>query len=176
MATRSEAEESAKTLYVNSSAYGFCVFAAERLPELKQQLLQVAAGFREDQLRGTILLSAEGVNIRLSGTSDAVNAMKVAIAGLHSDICGLEFKDSYSERMTLPRVLVKIKKEVISMGVKNVNPAVDGLAAHISAEDFKTWMDNGKDMLVLDTRYARHQSMVVLVVSRRTDAGGVWFL
>ncbi|KAG2780052.1 hypothetical protein PC129_g7711 [Phytophthora cactorum] len=146
------AEESAKSSYVNSSAYGFCVLATERLPELKQQLLLAAARFGEEQLRGTILLSTEGMNIRLSGTSEAVEAMKAAIAGLHSEIRGLQFKDSYSERMTLPRMLVKIKKEVISMGMNEVNPAVDGLAAHISAEEFETWMDDGKDMVVLDTR------------------------
>ncbi|KAL3666051.1 hypothetical protein V7S43_008843 [Phytophthora oleae] len=145
-------EELAKALYVNSSAYGFCVFAAERLPELKQQLLHAAASFGEDQLRGTILLSAEGLNIRLSGRPEPVEAMKAEIAGLHSEIRGLEFKDSFSDRMTLPRMLVKIKKEVISMGMKEVNPAVDGLAAHISAEEFKTWMDDRKDMVVLDTR------------------------
>ncbi|GMF14119.1 unnamed protein product [Phytophthora lilii] len=138
--------------YVNSSAYGFCVFPGEQLPELKQQLLQVAAGFGEEKLRGTILLSVEGVNIRLSGTSEAVAAMKAAISDLHCDIRGLEFKDSYSERMTLPRMLVKVKKEVISMGMEEVNPAVDGLAAHISPEEFKAWMDDGKDMVVLDTR------------------------
>ncbi|KAE9030823.1 hypothetical protein PR003_g10027 [Phytophthora rubi] len=147
-----ETTKSAKVSYVNSSAYGFCVFSDERLPELKQQLLQVAAQFGEEKLRGTILLSSEGANIRLSGTSDAVEVMKAAIAALHSDIRGLEFKDSYSDRMTLPRMLVKIKKEVISMGMEQVNPAVDGLAAHISAEEFKTWMDDGKDMVVLDTR------------------------
>jgi UPF0176 protein len=141
--------------YVNSSAYGFCVLAAERLPQLKQQLLDVAARFGEDQLRGTVLLSVEGVNVRLSGTADAVAAMKAAIAEVHSGMRGLEFKDSFSERMTLPRMLVKIKKEVISMGVNEVSPAADGLAAHVSAEEFKTWMDDGKDMVVLDTRCAR---------------------
>ncbi|CAH0480399.1 unnamed protein product [Peronospora belbahrii] len=149
MATQLETET---CVYVNSSAYGFCVLPEEKLPELKLQLLQVATDFGIDQLRGTILLSTEGVNIRLSGTLDAVEAMKVAISNLSSDIKGLEFKDSYSERMTLPKMLVRIKREVISMGVDTVNPAVDGLAAHISAEEFKTWMDAGKDMLILDTR------------------------
>ncbi|KAF4322567.1 hypothetical protein BBO99_00003871 [Phytophthora kernoviae] len=141
-----------KTSYVNSSAYGFCVFPAAQLPELKQRLQQVAATLGNEQLRGTILLSEEGVNIRLSGISDAVDAMKTAIASLHSDIRGLEFKDSYSDRLTLPRMLVKIKKEVISMGISEVNPAMHGLAAHVTAEEFKDWMDHGKDMMILDTR------------------------
>ncbi|KAG1692650.1 hypothetical protein DVH05_025129 [Phytophthora capsici] len=145
-------EDPTKAPYVNSSAYGFCVFDAERLPELKLQLLETAARFGEDRLRGTILLSTEGLNIRLSGRSEAVEAMKAAITGLHSEIRGLDFKDSFSDRMTLPRMLVKIKKEVISMGLKEVNPAVDGLAAHISAEEFKEWLDDRKDMVVLDTR------------------------
>ncbi|KAL4177043.1 hypothetical protein KRP22_001979 [Phytophthora ramorum] len=144
--------ETVEAAYVNSSAYGFCVLSAERLPKLKQQLLTATARFGDDKLRGTILLSVEGVNIRLSGTSEAVAAMKEAISALHSEMRGFEFKDSYSERMTLPRMLVKIKKEVISMGMEEVNPAADGLAAHISAQEFKAWMDDGKDMVILDTR------------------------
>lgn len=148
--TRSDGDTQPR--YVNSSAYGFCVFTADQLPELRRRLLDVAAKFGLDQLRGTILLSLEGVNIRLSGTSEAVEAMKRAISELHANIRGLEFKDSFSDRMTLPRMLVKIKKEVISMGLAEVNPAVDGLAAHVSAEEFKDWMDHGKDMVILDTR------------------------
>ncbi|CEG46221.1 Uncharacterised protein family UPF0176 [Plasmopara halstedii] len=144
--------EQSKYAYVNASAYGFCTLASDQLPMLKQQLLQVAGHYTEMKLRGTILLSTEGVNIRLSGTSGAVEAMKVVIANLHPDMKGLDFKDSFSDRMTLPKMLVRIKKEVISMGMDEVNPAVDGLAAHVSAEEFKTWMDNGKDMVVLDTR------------------------
>uniref|UniRef100_M4BGE2 Rhodanese domain-containing protein n=1 Tax=Hyaloperonospora arabidopsidis (strain Emoy2) TaxID=559515 RepID=M4BGE2_HYAAE len=152
MATRLQPEQSGNTTYVNSSAYGFCVFSAEQLPVIKLHLLQVAASFGLDQLRGTILLSTEGVNIRLSGTLAAITAMKSAISGLASEIRGLEFKDSSSDRLTMLRMLVKIKKEVISMGRPEVNPAMDGLAAHVSPEEFKKWMDDGKDMLILDTR------------------------
>ncbi|RLN90893.1 hypothetical protein BBJ28_00000337 [Nothophytophthora sp. Chile5] len=144
--------EAQRPQYVNSSAYGFCVFAAAALPDLKQQLLRRAAAFEEEQLRGTILLSVEGMNIRLSGTLSAVEDMKTAIRALHPEIRGLDFKDSYSVRLTLPKMLVKIKKEVIAMGVPEANPAVDGLAAHVSAEEFKSWMDSSKDMVVLDTR------------------------
>ncbi|TMW66326.1 hypothetical protein Poli38472_004091 [Pythium oligandrum] len=141
---------------VNSSAYGFCVFQAEALPELRKRLLDHAHQIETDspveQIRGTILLSEEGVNIRLSGTLSTVNRMKEALRGLHTDLQAMEFKDSYSERLTLPRLLVKLKKEVISMGCPDVQPATEGLAAHISAEEFKQWLDEDRDMLVLDTR------------------------
>uniref|UniRef100_K3XA00 Rhodanese domain-containing protein n=1 Tax=Globisporangium ultimum (strain ATCC 200006 / CBS 805.95 / DAOM BR144) TaxID=431595 RepID=K3XA00_GLOUD len=142
---------------VNSSAYGFCVFKASDLLALKTRLLDRATKWsgvdnNEQQLRGTILLSEEGVNIRLSGTRGSVEAMKAELRGLHPDLSSMEFKDSMSSRLTLPRMLVKVKKEVISMGVDEVRPAKDGLAAHISAEDFKQWLDEDKDMVVLDTR------------------------
>lgn len=141
---------------VNSSAYGFCLFHASQLPELKARLLKRAAVWNgavdEQQLRGTILLSDEGVNVRLSGTRAAVDAMQHELRGLHAELRAMGFKDSLSERLTLPRMLVKVKKEVISMGVDDVKPAEDGLAAHVSAEEFKQWLDDEKDMVVLDTR------------------------
>lgn len=151
-----QGKESTKRSIVNSSAYGFCMFQASQLPALKTHLLDRATTWNglieEQQIRGTILLSEEGVNIRLSGTSDAVEALKSELRGLHPALSAMEFKDSISERLTLPRMLVKVKKEVISMGVPDVRPAEEGLAAHISAEQFKEWLDADKDMVVLDTR------------------------
>ncbi|GLD92851.1 hypothetical protein PINS_up001430 [Pythium insidiosum] len=94
----------------------------------------------------------EGVNIRLSGTERAVDAMKAALRGLHPDLNAMEFKDSYTDRPTLPRMLVKIKSEVISMGDSTIQPAVDGLAAHLAPEEFKQWLDEDRDLVVLDTR------------------------
>ncbi|KAJ0406589.1 hypothetical protein ATCC90586_003100 [Pythium insidiosum] len=141
--------------FVNSSAYGFCVFDAAELSRLRAHLLEQArlAEAESDQvLRGTVLLSAEGVNVRLSGTERAVDAIKAALCGLHPDLEAMEFKDSYTQRPTLPRMLVKIKNEVISMGDRSIQPAVDGLAAHLAPEAFKRWLDEDRDLVVLDTR------------------------
>lgn len=143
--------------YVNSSAYGFCTFDSEQLPAIKQTLLEAAKALNSQQdsqerLHGTILVASEGLNIRLSGTAASVESMKTTLRALHPGLSEMEFKDSLSARLTLPRFLVKIKSEVISMGVPEVKPAVDGLAAHISPEEFKDWLDQDKDMLVLDTR------------------------
>lgn len=144
------------TPFVNTSAYGFCVFASTELPELRERLLASAHAITnescEETLNGTILLTEEGINVQLSGTPIAVENFKDSLRGLHSDLAAMEFKDSYSKDVTLSRFLVKIKKEVIAMGVPEVQPAHDGLATHISPEEFKQWMDEDRDMLVLDTR------------------------
>jgi UPF0176 protein len=141
--------------YVNSSAYGFCVFTQERMDEAKKELLECANELEEKQkkeIRGTILIAQEGVNIRLSGDPEAVVVMQKKLRSLHQGLKDMQFKDSFSTRLTLPRMLVKFKKEVISMGCPEVKPAVDGLASHISPEEFKSWLDEDKDMFVLDTR------------------------
>lgn len=141
-------------VYVNSSAYGFCVFEENELHQRRDELLQFAQNLNEngEEIRGTILLSKEGVNIRLSGLPEAVVQMQKKLASIHPSLANMEFKDSWSGRLTLPRMLVKLKKEVISMGVPEIQPAEQGLAPHVTADEFKEWMDQGKDMVVLDTR------------------------
>ncbi|KAI9921721.1 hypothetical protein PsorP6_000753 [Peronosclerospora sorghi] len=131
MASRRKTDDSnPASSYVNLSAYGFCVFPADQLSSRKEKLLQVAAGFGTERLRGMILLSTERVNIRMCGTNEAVDAMKRAI-GVYPQIFVDWNLKTVSERLTLPRMLVRIKIEVISMGWNEVNIAVDGLAAHI---------------------------------------------
>ncbi|EQC35144.1 hypothetical protein SDRG_07377 [Saprolegnia diclina VS20] len=142
------ADDSACT---NSSAYKFGVLAADELPALRAHLLATAATI-SPSLFGTILLTQEGLNIRLSGPTQAVHAMQAVLSALHPNIGHIVFKDSLSATPTLRKFLVRIKKEVISMGMPSVNPARDGLATHISPLEFKAWMDEKKDMVVLDTR------------------------
>ncbi|OQS05387.1 hypothetical protein THRCLA_02471 [Thraustotheca clavata] len=135
----------------NSSAYKFGVLRTDELPLLRQALLDKAKEI-SPQLFGTILLTEEGLNIRLSGPNKDVLEMQKFMNTLHPNIGTILFKDSYTKEPTLRKFLVRIKKEVISMGMPSVQPAVDGLAVHISPNEFKTWMDNDKDMLILDTR------------------------
>lgn len=137
--------------FLNSSAYLFVPFSPDELLSYRQKLHEFAYSFGEN-LRGTILISAEGFNLRLSGTHQAVKSMQQYLRDLDPRLVDFQFKDSVSDRITLPVMLVKIKREAIAMGVAEIQPAVDGSAPAISAEEFKAWMDKDKDMLVLDTR------------------------
>lgn len=134
--------------YVNSSGYFFHPFDAETLLKLKKQLQDIGHNFKSS-LYGTILLSPEGINFNLSGEQDAISSIQSFAYELSDKVA---FKDSFTENNTLSRFMVKIRKEVIALGAENAQPAVNGLAPSISAKDFKQWMDEKKDMLVLDTR------------------------
>ena len=131
---------------MNISAYLFQDIAADYLPELRQTLLDQCRGLN---LKGTILISPEGINAFLAGKPSAVEE------ALHF-INDLGFKDlpvkvSYSDDQPFKRMLVRIKKEIIAFGFDSVKPA-QHTAPHLAPEELHKWYAEGEDMLVLDTR------------------------
>ena len=135
---------------LNISAYKFVP-----LPDataLQPILLARAVGL---QLKGTILLAEEGINLFLAGPADAVHGF---IAQLHTDprfadICP---KESWSETSPFKKMLVKVKGEIIRMNHPTIRPA-DGRAPAVAPATLKRWLDQGVDdegrpVVTLDTR------------------------
>ncbi len=130
---------------LNLSAYRFTPL--DGLPALKARLLEasVASG-----LKGTILLSPEGINLFVAGERTAVAALLQllqAIPGLE----GLTGKESLSDRQPFGHMRVKIKREIIAFGVDGIDPArkpAPKLPAHL----LKQWLDEGRRITLLDTR------------------------
>jgi UPF0176 protein len=129
----------------NIAAYRFA--ALEGLTELRADLL---AFCRAQQLRGTILLSTEGINLFVSGAGEAVEALLArlrAIRGLES----LEAKYSYTADQPFRRMLVRIKKEIIAFGVPGIDPA-RRTSPKLAPRQLKQWLDEGRPLTLLDTR------------------------
>jgi UPF0176 protein len=130
---------------VNIAAYRFV--AIDHLAELRAQLKKrcVALG-----LKGTILLAREGINLFLAGTPQDIAAF---ISWMEADprFAGMEYKRSISGEQPFNRMLVKLKKEIISMGVPEINPALAPAPA-LAARTLKAWLDDGREVVLLDTR------------------------
>ena len=60
-------------------------------------------------------------------------------------------KISHSEKLAFRRMNVRLKKEIISMGMDEIRPA-ESTGEPIAPAEFKQWMDEGRDITVLDTR------------------------
>ena len=101
-------------------------------------------------LLGTILLSHEGINFFLSGKQSAVDHF---LQYLESDerFQGIPLKISYSDRMSFRRMNVRLKNEIISLGLDSIRPA-EKTGESITPQEFKTWLDQGREIIVLDTR------------------------
>ena len=63
----------------------------------------------------------------------------------------LEVKTSYSERVSLTRMLVKIKREIIAFGVDTIQPA-ERTSPKLSPRELKQWLDDDRDFELLDVR------------------------
>ena len=105
-------------------------------------------------LRGTILLGAEGINMMLAGTAEAVAEIQSEINTCYST--SIMFKDSVSQTQPFNRFLVKVKKEVVTMGVEDLDVSEDR-APYVSPTDLKRWLDAGHDdegrpVMIIDTR------------------------
>ena len=109
------------------------------------------------QLKGTILIAPEGINIFLAGPRTAIDA---ALTWLHADprFAGLTAKESLSEAPPFRYLKVKHKREIITMNRPAIQPQ-SGRAPAVSAATLKRWLDQGHDdagrpVVTLDTRNA----------------------
>ncbi len=135
----------AQPAVTNISTYLFAPL--QNLKGLRDRLRQAC---KDWDLKGTILLSTEGVNLFVAGPAERIDQLLDvlrAVPGLE----GLTPKVSLSEQQPFSRMLVKIKKEIISLGVEGIDP-VNKPAPRISARQLKQWLDEGKPVTLLDTR------------------------
>ncbi|MFL9914926.1 sulfurtransferase [Paraburkholderia fungorum] len=112
-------------------------------------------------LRGTVLLAPEGINLFVAGTREAADAFIDYIrhdALFEGKFANLQFKESLSEKQPFTRMLVKLKREIITMKKPAIRPEL-GRAPFVDAPTLKSWLDRGHDdegrpVVMLDTRNA----------------------
>ncbi len=132
---------------VNLSGYRFVSLTAEQLPSMRTDLKSKADVC---QLKGTILLSSEGINAFLAGTRENIDSF-VSFIQTYPEFAGLRFKESFTDYQPFNRMLVRLKKEIIPMNKDSVVPEKK-TAPYVSPEEFRQWYQEKRDMVILDTR------------------------
>ena len=130
---------------VNIAAYKFVTLG--NLDALRSRLLDQCRGW---QLKGTILLSPEGINLFVAGGEKDVDCLLGElrrVPGLED----LQAKFSETDHQPFTRMLVRIKKEIIAFGVEGINPA-RRTSPKLSPSELKRWLDEGRAVTLLDTR------------------------
>ena len=135
---------------LNIAAYRFVPL--QDLTAWQTQLLQAAQRL---QLKGTVLLASEGINLFLAGDEAAVRQWLADLCD-HEPFVGLQAKESWSAKVPFQRLRVKIKREIIRMNQPAVAPAA-GRAPAVDAATLARWLDQGFDdkgrpVVTLDTR------------------------
>jgi len=133
---------------LNTSGYYLGSLPRKELPRYREMLLEWCS---LAMLRGTILVTPEGLNIMLAGSVSGIHTVEEKICALVG--APILFKHSESTDYPFNQMLVKIKKEVIAFGV----PVPLESAPFVEPKTLKRWLDNGFDdvgrpLVLLDTR------------------------
>ena len=104
----------------------------------------------ELHLKGTILLSPNGINFSLSGSQESVDGY---LEFLESDerFAGIPLKITYNDYQPFRRMLVRLKKEIISLGMDDIRP-LEFTGPNIKPIELQEMLDNEEEVIVLDTR------------------------
>ncbi|MGB3274876.1 MAG: sulfurtransferase [Castellaniella sp.] len=134
----------------NIAAYLFV--SLDDLPDLRERIL---ARILALDLKGTVLLAPEGINLFLAGGRGGIEAF---LDWLRADarFASLQAKYSYSETVPFKRVRVKLKREIIRMNHPAIRPEA-GRAPAVDASRLARWLaqgrdDEGREVVMLDTR------------------------
>ncbi|MGA1762692.1 MAG: rhodanese-related sulfurtransferase [Gammaproteobacteria bacterium] len=129
------------------SVAAFYKFALIEDPKLLQN--EVLAFLMDQSIKGTVLIANEGINGTVAGLeANILNFRNFLInLGLYSNT---DFKLSYCDFLPFPRLKVKLKKEIVTIGKPNVDP-IKKVGEYVAPENWNELISQ-EDVLVLDTR------------------------
>lgn len=137
-------EQTSSQPFVVAAMYRFVTL--DNYQEIREPL---RAFCDEHNIKGTLLLAQEGINGTVAGSREAIDAL---LAYLKSDsrLAELEHKESFDETQPFYRMKVKLKKEIVTMGIDDIDPN-EVVGTYVKP---KEWNDliSDPDVLLLDTR------------------------
>lgn len=124
-------------------------FTASPIPsaDLQPLHLQLLALMKKNRVRGTLLLASEGINGTICGSRAGIDTVLKWLKPLGRD--SFSINESLADEAPFKRTKVKIKKEIVTMGVSAVNPLQSG--EHVDPKEWNALLEDD-DMLVVDTR------------------------
>ena len=129
-------------------------------------------------LRGTVLVAPEGINLFLAGSDAAIGGFLEQVRG-DARLAGIAVKDSWSRVVPFARLKIKLKREIISFRRENASPLRERAPA-VSPVRLAHWLaqgsdDEGRPVVMLDTRnreetaYGTFAGALVLPIDNFTE-------
>ncbi|WP_414527572.1 rhodanese-related sulfurtransferase [Nodularia chucula] len=119
------------------------------LPDFAQKQEPLLSYCQSQGIKGTILLAAEGINGTIAGSRLGIDSV---LAFLRSDDCltDLEHKESYAETQPFERMKVRLKAEIVTMGLPEVDPNQQ-VGTYVSPEEWNDLISD-PEVILIDTR------------------------
>ncbi len=130
--------------YVVSTFYKFAPL--QNHEALKEPLLRE---MKRSDIKGTIILAAEGLNGTVCGTAPAIDCLTAYLKN-HPALSKTIFQTSFSDFNPFDKAKVKLRKEIVTLGVDNIDPLA-ATGAHLTPKEWNELLSD-PDVLVIDTR------------------------
>jgi len=120
-----------------------------RLDDFEDLKAVILGVLLKNGVKGTVLLAREGINSTIAGSREGIDAV---LGFLRSDsrLADLVHKESFCDEMPFFRAKVKLKKEIVTIGVAEVDPT-HVVGTYVDPEDWNELIRD-PEVLVLDTR------------------------
>lgn len=120
-----------------------------RLPDFASLQSPLLSRCQAQNIKGTILLAAEGINGTIAGSHQAIDSI---LSFLRNDprLADLEHKESQGDTQPFDRMKVRLKKEIVTLGLPEVDPN-DRVGTYVSPEEWNQLISD-PEVTIVDTR------------------------
>ncbi len=138
------------TLSPASSPITICaLYKFVRLENYKSLQAPLLAKMNSLAVKGTLLLAAEGINGTISGSQSAIEQVLSFLAE-NEGLANISHKESYADENPFHRTKVKLKKEIVTMGVEGIDPN-QVVGTYVKPQDWNALISD-PEVLLVDTR------------------------
>lgn len=120
-----------------------------RFPRFRDFQAPLQALCDENGVKGTLLLAHEGINGTIAGPETGIRKV-LSFLRAQPEFADLEHKESGASKMPFFRMKVRLKKEIVTMGVENIDP-LKVVGTYVEAKDWNALISD-PDTIVIDTR------------------------
>lgn len=125
----------------------YCFLKLSELGTLRAQLRELC---QSRGIRGTVLLSPEGINGCLAGSPSQISEIQEGLRKMPG-LENLAFKESFSTSVPFLKLKIKLKREIIPMGLPEISPQ-NFTGKRLPPEELKKWLQEKREVTLLDTR------------------------
>ncbi|MFC4624535.1 rhodanese-related sulfurtransferase [Daeguia caeni] len=125
------------------------LYCFARLPQYESLREPLAGLCEENGIKGTLLLAAEGINGTVAGSAEGIRNLVNYITSI-PELANPELKYSYASKMPFHRMKVRLKREIVTMGVEGIDP-LKSVGTYVAPKDWNALIDD-ENTIVIDTR------------------------
>ncbi|WNC70739.1 rhodanese-related sulfurtransferase [Thalassotalea psychrophila] len=119
------------------------------LENFEQLRKPIHNAMESNDVKGTLLIANEGINGTIAGSREGINNV---LSFLQADerLANLSHKESFTEEAPFKRCKVKLKKEIVTMGVEGIDPK-QVVGTYVKPQDWNALISD-PEVLLVDTR------------------------